>query len=239
MKLKSLCLLALACMLGLWAVPANAQFKEIITPNQFQMNTWGSNILSSSADAYSGDTATITTPSTTSAGYYYTNNYSNSPSATVVVPLGAMPAGWNAYDIYEWVPNVNNTSATYQVVNIGADGGAYEDNPPTEPWAGQFGTNQQWLSENENQQGGWVELGPGPQSDSTNDSGYGVWIEGNSGKGNPYLQIHYLGFENTPETFDAFAVVSVGTPVPEPGTLTLLAAGGAAVLLLVRRRRRA
>jgi hypothetical protein len=229
MKLKFLCLLALACMLGLSAAPAFA-YIDIITPDQFSMNTWGSNISQSTSGAYPGDNA---------SGYYYTNNYGNSPSATVVVPLPSnFPAGWNAYDVYEWIPNANSTQS-YEVVNIGADGGAYEDNPPTEPWAGQFGTNQQWLSDEQSDQGHWVELGPGPQSDPTNDGGSGVWIDGNSGKGNPYLQIHYLGFENAPQSFDAFAVVSVGSPVPEPGTMTLLAAGGAAALLLIRRKRRA
>jgi len=237
-KLNLSNVLVLASALGLWAMPAHAGFIEIITPDQFQMQTWGSNINQSTVGAYPGDPVAF---GSYQGGYYYTNNYGNSPSATVVVPLGSgMPAGWNAYDIYEWIPNDNSTQS-YEAVNIGADGGAYEDNPPTEPWLGQFGTNQQWLKDGQSNQGGWVELGPGPQSDSTNDSGYGVWIDGNSGKGNPYLQIHYLGFESSPQSFDAFAVVSVGTafPTPEPGTLALLAAGGAALLLLVRRRRRA
>ncbi len=128
-----------------------------------------------------------------------------------------MPAGWNLYDVYEWIPNVNSTQS-YEVVNIGADGGAYEDNPPTEPWGGQFGTNQQWLSDEQSDQGGWVQLGPRPARSPPGESlpnGYEVWIDGNSGKGNPYLQIHYLGFESSPQSFDAFKVVEV----PEPGTL--------------------
>ena len=56
-------------------------------------------------------------------------------------------------------------------------------------------------------------------------------------KGNRTCKSTMLGFENSPESFDTFRVVSVGT-VPEPGTLALLAAGGGAALLLVRRRRR-
>ena len=238
MKLKSLCPLALACALGLWVVPVNAApYIATITPDQFIIQTWGSNILSDTADAYAGDTGTITTSSGTSTGYYYTNNYGNSPSATIIVPLPAgMPSGWNAYDVYEWVPNVHS-GGQFHVVDIAADGTMNAN--ATEPWVGQFGTNHQYLNANQADQGNWVELGPGPQSDSSNDGGYGVWINPSTGNGNPYLQIHYLGFENTPESFDTIRVVPVGTPVPEPGTLALLAAGGGAVLLLVRRRRRA
>ena len=130
-------------------------------------------------------------------------------------------------------------SQQWHVVDIAGDGTM--NNNPTMPWLGQFGTNHQYLQNPQPTAVGWVELGPGPQSDSTNDNGYGVWIDPTTGNGNPYLQIHYLGFENQPESFDAIAVVSVGTafPTPEPGTLALLAAGGAAMLLLVRRRRRA
>jgi hypothetical protein len=223
--------LVLASALGLWTVPANALYIATVTPDQFNFQTWGGNILSDTTGAYPGDTA---------AGYKYTNNYGASPSATIIIPLPAgMPSGWNQYDIYEWVPNVHS-GGQYHVVDIAGNGTM--TNSPSEPWVGQFGTNHQYLQTNQSNQGGWVELGAGPQSDSTNDGGKGVWMSPNSGDpggGYPYLQIHYLGFENTPESFDAFRIVPVGTPVPEPGTLALLAAGGAAVLLLVRRRRRA
>ncbi len=84
---------------------------------------------------------------------------------------------------------------------------------------GQFGTNQQWLKNPQNNQGGWVQLGPGPQSDSSGDGGasspdgnggYGVWITSDSG--HPYLQIHYSGFENAPESFDALHLVQIDGP---------------------------
>ena len=51
----------------------------------------------------------------------------------------------------------------------------------------------------------------------------------------PYLQIHYLGFENVPESFDAFRVVQIDA-VPEPASGMLMLIGG--VLMFVRRGRR-
>jgi hypothetical protein len=54
-----------------------------------------------------------------------------------------------------------------------------------------------------------------------------------TGNGYPYLQIHYLGFENTPESFDAIRVVQIDAP--EPASLGLLGVG--ALGLLSRRRR--
>ena len=228
MKLKSLCLLCLACMLVVGVVPAKAQYIATVTPDEFMPQTWGSNLLSSTVDAFPGDN---------SNGYYYTDNYGNSPSATMIIPLPpGMPSGWNDYNIYEWNPAPAN-SQQWHVVDIAGDGTM--NNDPTMPWAGQFGTNHQYLQNPQPTATGWVELGPGPQSDPTNDGGYGVWMNPSTGNGYPYLQIHYLGFENTPESFDAFRIVPVGTPVPEPGTLALLAASGVAVLLLARRRRQA
>jgi hypothetical protein len=225
-KLNLSHVLILASALGLWAARANAAYDVIVTPDQFIMQDWGGNIQQSAVGAYPGDNA---------AGYYYTNNFGNSPSATIIIPLPAgMPSGWNQYDVYQWDPSANTTQ--WHVVDIAGDGTMNAN--PTMPWLGQFGTNHQYLQNPQNNQGGWVQLGPGPQSDSSNDGGYGVWINPTSGNGNPYLQIHYLGFENSPESFDAIRVVQF-PQVPEPGTLALLAAGGAAVLLLVRRRRRA
>jgi hypothetical protein len=72
-----------------------------------------------------------------------------------------------------------------------------------------------------------------PQSDSSNDGGFGVWINPATGNGAPYLQIPYLGFENTPETFDAFRVVQIDV-VPEPSALALGLLGGFALLTGIR-----
>jgi len=78
-----------------------------------------------------------------------------------------------------------------------------------------------------------VELGPGNQSDPNLDGGYGVWINPSTGNSQyPYLQIHYLGFEGSSESFDAIRVVEV---VPEPSVLALGLLGGFALLAGIRR----
>ena len=123
-------------------------------------------------------------------------------------------------------------SGQWHVVDIAGDGTMNNNN--TMPWAGQFGTTHQYLQDPQNNGGGWLKLGPGPQSDSSNDGGQGVWINPTTGNGAPYLQIHYLGFENTPETFDAFRVVQIDV-VPEPSSLALALLGGFALLTNIRR----
>jgi hypothetical protein len=203
--------LALASALGLWAARAHAQYDVIVTPDKFMAQTFGGNISQSTAGAYPGDKA---------AGYYWTPNMANSPSATVIIPLPAgMQSGWHQYAVCEWNPKVH--SQQFFVVDVAADGQMY-DNPPSEPWGGQFGTNQQWLKNDQSKPanlGGWLQLGPGPQSDPTGDGGgsnpdgnggYGVWMTSDSG--HPFLQIHYLGFENSPESFDAIHVVQIDGP---------------------------
>ncbi len=152
-KLSFSRVLALASALGLWAAQRYAQYDVVVTPDQFQVQTFGNNISQGTTDAYPGDN---------SSGYYYTNYYGNSPSGTIIIPLPAgMQPGWHQYAICEWDPNVH--SQQYNVVNIAADG-TYTGNTfdSGEPWAGQYGTNQQWLQNPQADQGGWVQLGPGP-----------------------------------------------------------------------------
>lgn len=201
-------LLAMAA-LAMVTAPAMAVYDVIVTPDQFNFQTWGGNLSYDTAGAYPGDNA---------AGYGYTNNFAASPSATIIIPLPAgMPSGWNAYNVYQWNPTAHSTQ--WHVVDIAGDGTMNTN--PTEPWAGQFGTNHQYLQNPQNNDGGWVKLGPGPQSDSTLDGGSGVWMNPSTGNGYPYLQIHYLGFENAPESFDAIRVVEV----PEPSIAAMLLLG--------------
>lgn len=222
-KPLTILLAAAACALLTSATCAYAQYDQIVTPDQFLFQTWGGNLGFSTAGAYAGDNA---------AGYGYTLNYGATPSATIKIPLPAgMQSGWHQYDVYEWNPNVN--SLQWHVVDIAADGTM--NNNPTMPWAGMFGTDHQYLQNPQNNDGAWVKLGPGPQSDSSNDGGYGVWINPTTGNGAPYLQIHYLGFENAPESFDAFRVVQIDA-VPEPSVVALALLGGFALLTGISRR---
>ncbi len=216
MKLNFLPVLALACALGLAAVPAFGDI--IVTPDQFTFTTWN-NLQYDTTGAYPGDDA---------SGYAYTNDYSQSPSGLVNIPLSGLAPGWNLYRIYEWNPVV---TSQYHAVNVINNGIGYGTSVvPGEPWAGQFGTQQQWLEIHGSPAPGWVQAGPGPQSDPAL-GGDQVWINGSGAPS--YLQIHYSGFENTKETFDAFKVVQV---VPEPASGLLMLVGG--VLTVVRRRRR-
>jgi autotransporter-associated beta strand protein len=200
--------LALASALGIWAARAHAQYDVILTPDQFvAQDPWNGNLFRDTVDAYQGDNA---------AGYYWTQFYdANSPSGTIKVPLPAgMPLGWHQYAVCEWNPTVH--SQQYWVVDIAADG--TNNNNPTMPWIGQFGTNHQWLQNDQSKPanlGGWLQLGPGPQSDSSvyADNGYGVWMSPNTGNGYPYLYIHLdLAGQNLPQSFDAFHVVQIDGP---------------------------
>jgi hypothetical protein len=187
------CLTAMA--LALSVTQGRAQYDRIITPDEMVFQGWGANLQWSAVGAFPGDGQ---------GGYPWTPNWGATPSATVIIPLGGLPAGFNVYNIYEWIPEVNSES--YNIVDV------------LPPIPG-IGTQQLIIPQND--QGGWVELElllpSGPD-------GYDVWINGSD---NPYLQIHYLGFENSPESFDAFRVVQVG--VPEPSAFALGLLGGCAL----------
>lgn len=228
-KSLSLAALVAAATFVMSATPALAQYDHIITPDQFQFQTWGGNLQFSTVGAYPGDGPN---------GYGWTANFGASPSATIIIPLPAgMPAGAHPYNIYQWNPSANSTQ--WHVVDVAADG-TMGNNPDHSfatgiPWAGQFGTDHQYLQNPQNNDGGWVKLGPGPQSDSTLDGGSGVWMNPSatiSGAGYPYLQIHYLGFENAPESFDAIRVVLI----PEPTVFALALLGGFGLLTGLRRK---
>jgi hypothetical protein len=98
-------------------------------------------------------------------------------------------------------------------------------------------SNHQYLQDPQNNQGGWLKLGPGPQSDPSLDGGYGVWINPSTGLGSPYLQIHSIGFESGPESFDAFRVVQIDV-VPEPSAIALGLLGALALSGGIARRAR-
>ena len=216
-KSNSLAALLAAAALGISTTGVYAQI--IITPNQFTTSSWN-NLVQSTVGAYSGDGA---------FGYYQTANYGSSPSGLINVPLTGLTPGWNLYDIYEWNPVGYNQ---WHVVNVINNGIGYGTSVvPGEPWAGQFGTQQQYLAvDGTSPVGQWAHLGPGPQSDSSL-GGYQVWINGSGAPS--FLQIHYMGFEGSMETFDAFMVVAV----PEPSALALGLFGGFALFLGIASRK--
>jgi hypothetical protein len=167
------------------ASPARAQYDRTITPDQFLFQTWGNNLQWSTVGAYPGDGPN---------GYAWTANYSASPSASIIIPLpSGLSAGPHAHDIYEWIPSVHSVS--WNLLYIAANGTT--NNPQLGiPWSGTNGSNLQYLQIPQNNQGAWVKLGPGPHSDPSLDGGYGVWMNPSTGFGNPYLQIHFLGFQS-------------------------------------------
>ena len=117
------------------------------------------------------------------------------------------------YNVYEWNPTAHS-GGQWHVVDIDADGTWKQQSGPHPqrqvfPGAGCLAPITNTCKPRRATMGGWVKLGPGPQSDATLDGGSGVWMNPSTGNGYPYLQIHYLGFENTPESFDAFRVVQI------------------------------
>ena len=144
-KSKSILLVALlgAAALVMSAPGAFAQYDQIITPNQFNPQTWGANLFTDTMGAYPGDPGGF---------YYWTPNFANSPSATIIIPLPAgMQSGWHQYNVYEWNPNIHRGtpegSGQWHVVDIAADG-TMGNNPDHSqatgiPWGGQFGTVHQ------------------------------------------------------------------------------------------------
>jgi hypothetical protein len=193
------------------ASSARAQYDQVITPDQFVFLNWGANLQWSTVGAYPGDGPN---------GYAWTANYGATPSASVLIPLPPnLPAGAHGYDIYEWIPFVHSTQLRFVEI---ADAGPLP-----------LGVGDQLLPEQQNNQRGWVKLGPGSQTDPSLDNGYGVWITGSLGN-HPNLQIHDLGFENGEESFDAFRVVQIDA-VPEPSVFALGLLGGFALLAVISR----
>lgn len=146
------------------------------------------------------------------------------------------PAGDHLYNVYAWMPDV---TWSWHVVEAAGDG--TEDFIQDIDWAGQYGTNKQWLKadpqdpfapEFDPELGGrWLKLGPGPQSDLNADGGSAFHI--NPSRGNPYFYLGYQQFYDGIITFDALRVVEL---VPEPASLLLLL-GFAVAGVLARPRR--
>jgi hypothetical protein len=72
---------------------------------------------------------------------------------------------------------------TWQPVESQFHGAAGETFPiePSIPWAGQFGTNHQWIGAGGSNDGQWHTMGPGPQTDTTSPAdGTMLWLTAGS-----------------------------------------------------------
>jgi len=215
------------CLLALSTVHASAAFVQTIDDSNATFSSWNGNL------------QTAIDPTAVGGSYHYINSWADSgnDSAVVRYQLSGVPAGNNLYHISFSSPN-NPTFGTgagivqWHIFDVAADG--TENFAQDIPWAGQFGTNKQWLGPNSGYNpGGYTTLGPGPQNDGSLEDGRTVWLNG-SGSGDPYIYIKFQGFYTGPIAFDAITV----TQVPEPSTIVLSLVGSAGIGLAVWRRRR-
>jgi hypothetical protein len=99
------------------------------------------------------------------------------------------------------------------------------------PWAGQFGTNHQYIAADGADDGLWHVLGPGPQADTNPPAdGTMMWLKNGSWM---YAKWN-LGFD-IDRTWSALRLTQI-TGVPEPSSMLLMLVGG--VLVVARRGRR-
>lgn len=134
-------------------------------------------------------------------------------SATVTyrLPPGvSFPSGERYYNIYAWMPEV---SWEWHTFDIAADG--TNNFQQDIDWAGQFGTNRQWIAADEHQAfdselgGRWLKLGPGPQTDSSL-GGQIVYMDPDVPlTPDPYIYVKYQVFYNGLIAFDAIRIVEV------------------------------
>lgn len=205
MKINVIPCLAAAGLLALSAAPAFGGWTQTIDDSAAQFSEFRSGALQTASD-----------PSAVGGSYRYILDWGDSDadaSATVKYQLSGVPAGNRLYHISISSPadptfGTSGSIAQWRVFNVAADG--TESFAQEIPWAGQFGTNQQWIGPNSGYNpGALTQLGPGPQSDASLADGSLVWLNGSAtgiGTGQPYIYIRYQPFYTGPIAFDAVTV---------------------------------
>ncbi|MBI2824910.1 MAG: PEP-CTERM sorting domain-containing protein [Planctomycetia bacterium] len=206
MKTNLLFNLAGAGLLALFAAQASGGWTQTIDDSAAQFSSWNSD-LQEGVD-----------PSAVGGTYRYILDWGDSDNASGIVKyqLSGVPAGNRLYHVSFSSPasstfGTSGNIAQWHVFDVAADG--MENFNQKIPWAGQFGTNKQWLGPNSGYNpGALTQLGPGPQSDASLADGSLVWLNGSSGMGQPYIYIRYQPFYTSPIAFDAITVSQYFNP---------------------------
>lgn len=140
---------------------------------------------------------------------------------------GDAPAAAEKFKVEIWVAPAH--ANVWQPIEVSFDGLNDEEatNNPNIPWAGQFGTNHQWIGVSQANQGAWVSAGPGPQTDGGGDF---VWAKGGS-----YFWVKTFPWYDGSSEY-GFSAIRI-TVVPEPASLLALGGGLLSMAGLVIRRR--
>jgi hypothetical protein len=211
-----------------------------------QTSAAGFDVIIDDSDAlftlFQGTLQSATGDSSYGGTYHYIDNWgaltqdpldARSARAFYFLPSGVnWPTGDNLYNVYAWMPDFQ---WTWHVVEAAGDG--TENLNQHINWAGQFGTNKQWLKADPQDPfspsfdpvlgGRWLKLGPGPQSDPNADAGYAFHI--NPSNGSPYFYLGYQTFYSGRIPFDALRIIAV---VPEPAAFTTILFSVGAVCLI-------
>ncbi|MCC6484257.1 MAG: PEP-CTERM sorting domain-containing protein [Armatimonadetes bacterium] len=169
-------------------------------------------------------------------GYYWADGFDSIRQARwffdASVTGGDAPTTAEKFLVETWVPAEH--ANVYSVIEVSFDGLGDEGgtNNPNIPWAGQYGTNHQWLDRHQANQGGFVQAGPGPQSPGVwNGIGY-VYAK----QGSYFWMSGGMGFY---KPGDQYAVSAIRlTVVPEPASALALGGGLLSMTGLVIRRRK-